>query len=103
MLNFKINAGVLQKMSLESSTTEEGASSPTICSESRGSSVSTEMREEYEDLLRYAVVMPTVGNDAANTAFPTIPSPSKVVHPKPTSARSGPPTPQPAPPRPQGK
>ena len=38
-------------------------SAPQIGEESRGSSVSTEMREEYEDLLRYAVVVP-VGKDA---------------------------------------
>ena len=33
-------------------------SSPELGSESRGSSVSTGLREEYEDLLRYAVVTP---------------------------------------------
>ena len=86
--------------SLESSITEEEASTLMVGTESRGSSVSTEMREEYEDLLRYAVVMPTVGKDASNPALPTVPSPSKAAHSNLTTARSGPPTPQPVPPRP---
>ena len=42
--------------SLTSSTITQ--SSPLLGEQSRGSSVSTEMREEYEDLLRYAVVVP---------------------------------------------
>ncbi len=43
-----------------SSTSASSASSTTLqaLDESRGSSVSTELREEYEDLLRYAVVVP---------------------------------------------
>ena len=44
------------------------SSPPVLCSESRGSSVSSDMREEYEDLLRYAVVMP-VSFDAKLKAF----------------------------------
>ncbi len=35
-------------------------SSPDPGSESRGSSVSSALREEYEDLLRYAVITPVV-------------------------------------------
>ena len=35
-------------------------SSPEAPSGSRGSSVSTSLREEYEDLLRYAVVTPVL-------------------------------------------
>ena len=34
--------------------------SPVLSEESRGSSVSTQLREEYEDLLRYAVVAPVI-------------------------------------------
>lgn len=39
-------------------STSSEPSSPELGSESRGSSVSTGLREEYEDLLRYAVVTP---------------------------------------------
>ena len=42
-----------------SETSTSQPSSPEVGSESRGSSVSTGLREEYEDLLRYAVVTPT--------------------------------------------
>jgi hypothetical protein len=55
--------------SSSSSVSSDALSSPSLpCSESRGSSVSSGMREEYEDLLRYAVVMP-VGFDAKMKAF----------------------------------
>lgn len=52
------------------STTDSLHSSPptVLCSESRGSSVSSDLREEYEDLLRYAVVMP-VSFDAKLKTF----------------------------------
>ncbi len=45
-------------MSTATESSDLVSSPPRACSESRGSSVSSEMREEYEDLLRYAVVMP---------------------------------------------
>lgn len=46
-------------MESDSSTnSSEGASSPEESRDSKGSSVSTGLREEYEDLLRYAVVTP---------------------------------------------
>lgn len=41
-----------------SSSGDGGISSPEASRESKGSSVSTGLREEYEDLLRYAVVTP---------------------------------------------
>ena len=41
-------------------SSSESVSSPEVASESRGSSVSTGLREEYEDLLRYAVVTPVL-------------------------------------------
>ena len=48
-------------MSVSDSAEESGQSTPGRDSEfeSRGSSVSTGLREEYEDLLRYAIVAPT--------------------------------------------
>ena len=50
-----------QMMSASDSAEESGQSTPGRDSEfeSRGSSVSTGLREEYEDLLRYAIVAPT--------------------------------------------
>lgn len=45
---------------MSTSSSAESASSPEVVSESRGSSVSTGLREEYEDLLRYAVVTPVL-------------------------------------------
>ena len=91
-------------------------SSPRIRSESRGSSVSTDMREEYEDLLRYAVVVP-VAQDAmikfcasdqqersttvASTGAPTVAElSSSRVQPEP--ARLQPPRPHPTPIQPEG-
>ncbi len=44
---------------------ERGASSPEQRSESRGSSVSSGLREEYEDLLKYAVVTPVFDGKAS--------------------------------------
>ena len=41
-------------------SSNSGSSSPELPSQSRGSSVSTSLREEYEDLLRYAVVTPAL-------------------------------------------
>lgn len=52
-----------------SSTT---CSSPEQRSESRGSSVSAGLREEYEDLLKYAVVAPKL-LDGSATLPPTLP------------------------------
>ena len=50
-----------RRMSSASSSPEsEGRSSPERDSVSRGSSASTGLREEYEDLLRYAVVTPVL-------------------------------------------
>lgn len=45
---------------MSTSSSAESVSSPEVVSESRGSSVSTGLREEYEDLLRYAVVTPVL-------------------------------------------
>ena len=45
---------------MSASSSSESVSSPEVVSESRGSSVSTGLREEYEDLLRYAVVTPVL-------------------------------------------
>ena len=45
---------------MSASSSAESVSSPEAVSESRGSSVSTGLREEYEDLLRYAVVTPVL-------------------------------------------
>ena len=47
-------------------------SSPEQRSESRGSSVSAGLREEYEDLLKYAVVAPKL-LDGSTTLPPTLP------------------------------
>ena len=47
------NFGKVARMS-----SSESVSSPEVASGSRGSSVSTGLLEEYEDLLRYAVVTP---------------------------------------------
>ena len=51
-------------------------SSPEQRSESRGSSVSAGLREEYEDLLKYAVVAPKLLNDGANLPPILPPTPS---------------------------
>ena len=45
---------------MSTSSSAESVSSPEVVNESRGSSVSTGLREEYEDLLRYAVVTPVL-------------------------------------------
>lgn len=57
-------------MSISSSSEQRSASSPEVVSESKGSSVSTGLREEYEDLLRYAVVTPVV--NASTTRTPKV-------------------------------
>ena len=44
-----------------SSIDDESVAGDVAASNSRGSSASTGLREEYEDLLRYAVVTPLVG------------------------------------------
>lgn len=44
-----------------SSIDDESVAGDAAASNSRGSSASTGLREEYEDLLRYAVVTPLVG------------------------------------------
>lgn len=44
-----------------SSIDTESVAEDAAASNSRGSSASTGLREEYEDLLRYAVVTPLVG------------------------------------------
>jgi len=59
------------------------ASSPERASESRGSSVSTGLREEYEDLLRYAVVTPVVG--LPGKPHPSTMSPRPQSPPQPTA------------------
>lgn len=51
-------------------SSSETVSSPGILSASRGSSVTTGLREEYEDLLRYAVVTPVLNTDVGE--FPLI-------------------------------
>ena len=57
-------------MSVNSS---EEVTSPGMRSESRGSSVSTGLREEYEDLLRYAVVTPVIDGKLPPTSRPKSP------------------------------
>ena len=47
-------------MSEASQVTSLSTSPVFLSNESRGSSVSTQLREEYEDLLRYAVVTPII-------------------------------------------
>lgn len=53
-------------------TSYTSCSSPEQRSESRGSSVSAGLREEYEDLLKYAVVAPKL-LDGSTTLPPTLP------------------------------
>lgn len=53
-------------------TSYTSCSSPEQRSESRGSSVSAGLREEYEDLLKYAVVAPKL-LDGSTSLPPTIP------------------------------
>lgn len=55
--------GIMSTSDGSSSVSDVLCSPPVLYSESRGSSVSSGMREEYEDLLRFAVVMPA-GFDA---------------------------------------
>ena len=64
------------KIQICNMSSSESISSPEARSESRGSSVSTGLREEYDDLLRYAVVMPvvnttSVGGPRHKTGDPT--------------------------------
>lgn len=66
------------------SESEEGGSSLQLDSVSRGSSVSTGLREEYEDLLRYAVVAPVL--DGKLGLVPKQPS----THSQVTSSRAPP-------------
>ena len=72
------------------SATTSNASSPETRSESRGSSVSTGLREEYEDLLRYAVVTPKI-----ESLLPAKPTPKTS-----TKTHSAPPPPATLQPRP---
>ena len=55
---------------MSTSSASESISSPEVRSESRGSSVSTGLREEYDDLLRYAVVMPVLNTAGSGGAGP---------------------------------
>ena len=75
------------------------SSNPAVMTdESKGSSVSTVLREEYEDLLRYAVVTPLVDSKVVKHHSPDrnviLPSPRvdsrmenvvKTTHPRPTT------------------
>lgn len=70
-------------MASDSSTSLAGDSPPKEGSESCGSSVSTTLREEYEDLLRYAVVIPRV--DASISGLQTKGTPATSRH----STRAG--------------
>ena len=54
-------------------------SSPKAVSDSKGSSISTTMREEYEDLLRYAVVTPS--HDGRVQKFPRVREVPKTIIP----------------------
>ena len=56
------------------SSSSAGCSSPEQRSESRGSSVSAGLREEYEDLLKYAVVAPKLldGSSSLPKLPPTV-------------------------------
>lgn len=76
---------------MSTSSSSEGISSPELVSESKGSSVSTELREEYEDLLRYAVVTPVL-NVSAGGVLPNTKTKK--------SNSSGPPPRKSPPPRP---
>lgn len=53
---------------MSDSSVADSSCSPEAQDESRGSSVSTELREEYENLLRYAVVTPVSSADANKMA-----------------------------------
>ena len=57
-----------------STASEEGASAspPEEPSVSRGSSVSSSLRDEYEDLLRYAVVTPIVDTRRPSKGGPSL-------------------------------
>lgn len=85
-------------------TTTTTQSSPKLGEESRGSSVSSEMREEYEDLLRYAVVVPVAydakmaSKEHANTGVADLSS-SRI---QPEPARLKVPKPHPSPLHPEG-
>ncbi len=74
---------------MDSDSEQTGLSSLDLGSESRGSSVSTALREEYEDLLRYAVVTPVV--DLSNKGLKSNKMsksqyhPSSIVPPQPQS------------------
>ena len=57
-----------QEQKMASTTSESGDSTPEIPSESPGSSVSTSLREEYEELLKYAVVTPIIDKSMGGRA-----------------------------------
>lgn len=66
------------------STSSAGGSSPEQRTESRGSSVSGGLREEYEDILKYAVVAPKLLGDSSilTAALPTTPSTQRQSEPQ---------------------
>ena len=69
-LNFK------QNMSADlTDHSSSSCSSPELPSESRGSSVSPGLREEYEDILKYAVVAPKLLGESSSLSQPPRPSP----------------------------
>ncbi len=63
---------------MDTDSEQTDLSSPDPGSESRGSSVSSALREEYEDLLRYAVITPVVDlSGRKGTSQPT----TRIQHP----------------------
>lgn len=107
--SFAVTVCTGKMSSANNSGSTDATSSPRLDSESRGSSVSTELREEYEDLLRYAVVVPVSqvqdakmasrGHASGGADLST----SRVQpEPVPLSVRLQPPKPHPSPLRPEG-
>ena len=74
----------IQRQGSDCSTSSASDSSPEQRSESRGSSVSAGLREEYEDILKYAVVAPKLlGESSTLTApLPTTPPTERQSEPR---------------------
>ena len=60
-------------MSDQSGISPLSSNPATLHEESWGSSVSSQLRDEYEDLLRYAVVMPMADASVAPLVTPPVP------------------------------
>ena len=67
------NENMAESLAVAGADSSSASSSPELRSESRGSSVSAELREEYEDILKYAVVAPKLLGESS-TCPPTIQS-----------------------------